>query len=245
MRTLLIEDDMDCLAMLKQLIRKRLPEIEIIGIANNITDGLRLVKETLPELLIVDIELPDGVIFKLFDQLETIHFGVIFTSAHDKYGLKAIRYSALDYLLKPIDEDELVNAFRRAKEKIQQDSFQERIQNLVLNMGKDNPRIALPIKEGFEFVNINDIMRCEAMGNYTLVHAVSERKFVCTNLMKNYEELLPDNSFFRVHNSHIINIHYVKKFHREGRGGFVELEDGSVVEVAYRRKEEFLAKFGL
>jgi two-component system, LytTR family, response regulator len=192
----------------------------------------------------MDIELSDGTVFELLDKLLTVDFGIIFTTAHDKYSLKAIRYSALDYLLKPVDTDELTAAFQKAKERVSQLSLNERLYNLLGNIGKNMHRIALPVKEGFDFVNVEDIIRCEALNNYTSVFISSGKKYVCARTAKEFEELLPGQLFFRVHHAHIVNINFVKKYHKSGRGGYVELTDGTTVEVAYRRKEEFLSKFG-
>lgn len=117
----------------------------------------------------MDIELSDGTVFELLDKLLPVDFGIIFTTAHDKYSLKAIRYSALDYLLKPVDTDELTAAFQKAKERVSQLSLNERLYNLLGNIGKNMHRIALPVKEGLDFVNVDDIIRCEALNNYTSV----------------------------------------------------------------------------
>lgn len=242
--TVIIEDDRDSLALLKGYITSRLPEINIVGEAGTVELALPVLKATRPQLVFMDIELPDGTAFELLDRLLPVDFGIIFITAYDKYSLKAIRYSALDYLQKPLDTDELVAAFQKAKEKVSQVKLNERLDNLLRNLEKNTHRIALPVKEGFDFVNVEDIVRCEAVNNYTSLFINSGKKYVCSRTAKEFEELLPEHLFFRVHYSHIVNINFVKKYYKSGRGGYVELSDGTTVEVAYRRKDEFLAKFG-
>jgi two-component system, LytTR family, response regulator len=172
---------------------------------------------------------------------------VIFITAFDEYSLKAIKYSALDYLLKPVNIEELKVAVLKAEERIAARNTDSRIENLLYNLRKPQPdlqKIALPSKEGYIFILLTDIIRCESKTGYTTFYVDGMDKIVSSRNIKEYEPLLPTEIFFRIHNSHIINLNHVKKYHR-GRGGYIEMDDGAMIEVATRRKDEFLARFGL
>ena len=175
-----------------------------------------------------------------------INFEIIFITAFDAYTLKAFKYSALDYLLKPVSIDELKTAVLKAKERIRVKNINVQLQNLLFNINKPNSslqKIALPNNDGLVFIQLSEIIRFEAKGGYTYVHCTDNQKYVSSRIIKEYEEILPTDIFFRIHNSHIINLNYVKKYHK-GRGGLIEMSDSALIEVATRRKEEFLGKFG-
>jgi two-component system LytT family response regulator len=176
-----------------------------------------------------------------------IDFEIIFITAFDAYTLKAFKYSALDYLLKPVSIDELKMAVQKAKDRIRAKNINVQLQNLMFNINRPNSslqKIALPNNDGLVFVQLSEIIRFEAKGGYTYVHANDNQKYVSSRIIKEYEEILPPDLFFRIHNSHIINLNFVKKYHR-GRGGLIEMSDNVLIEVATRRKDEFLARFGI
>jgi two-component system LytT family response regulator len=176
-----------------------------------------------------------------------IDFEVIFVTAFDKYMLQALKYSALDFLLKPVNIDELKNAVKNAEVRIRKNSINQQLQVLLDNFKKPEPglkKIAVPTVDGFDFVLVSDIIRCEAHGAYTKIHINNSRQVLVSKPLKDYEALLPDDLFFRIHSSNLINLNYIKKYNR-GRGGLIELDDGSVIEVAARRKDEFLKRLGL
>jgi len=171
---------------------------------------------------------------------------VIFVTAFDKYMLQALKYSALDFLLKPVNIEELKNAVKNAEVRIRKNSINQQLQVLLENFKKTEPglkKIAVPTVDGFDFVLVSDIIRCEAHGAYTKIHINNSRQVLVSKPLKDYEALLPEDLFFRIHASNLINLNYIKKYNR-GRGGLVELDDGSVIEVAARRKDEFLKRFG-
>jgi len=240
-----IEDEIDHAVLLQRLINENLPSLKMVGEGSNIANGFSLIKKKNPDIVFLDIELPDGNAFDLLDKLMPVNFEIIFTTAHNEYMLKAIRYSALDYLLKPVEAGELVAAVKKASEKLDQ-SLNHRLTNLLYNLRKSDEfhRIALPVKDGFEFVDINEVIRCESADNCTVVFTKSGKKYISSKTTKDFEQLLPLTKFFRIHHSEIINTDFVKKYYKEGRGGYVELLDGTTLPVAYRRKDDFLAKFG-
>ena len=240
-----IEDEIDHAVLLQRLINENLPFLNMVGEGSNIANGFSLIKKKNPAIVFLDIELPDGNAFDLLDKLMPVNFEIIFTTAHNEYMLKAIRYSALDYLLKPVEAGELVAAVKKASEKLDQ-SLNHRLSNLLYNLRKSDEfhRIALPVKDGFEFVDINEVVRCESADNCTIVFTKSGKKYISSKTTKDFEQLLPLTKFFRIHHSEIINTDFVKKYYKEGRGGYVELLDGTTLPVAYRRKDDFLAKFG-
>lgn len=243
---LIIDDEPKNIRILQGLLEESCPEVTVTGEAVSAESAIPLIHEKQPDLVFLDIEMPYGNAFDLLDKIMPVNFEIIFITAFDDYTLKAFKYSALDYLLKPVSIDELKNAVRKAKEKIRVKNINQQLQNLLFNINKTNSslqKIALPCKDGLVFVLLTDIIRFEAKAGYTNVFAVTHQKYVSSRSIKEYEEILPDDIFFRIHNSHIINLNWVKKYHK-GRGGLIEMSDGAMIEVATRRKDEFLARFG-
>lgn len=246
-RAILIDDEPKNNRILKLMLEEFCPNVIIAGQADNAADGVTLIKEVSPDLVFLDIEMPYGSGFDLLDQLKPVHFEIIFITAFNNYSLKAIKYSALDYLLKPVNIDELIIAVNKASEKVASKHINARIENLLYNLKKPQAgvqKIALPSKEGYIFVLLSDIIRCESKTGYTTFYLKDMEKVVSSKNIKEYEPLLTNDIFFRVHNSHIVNLSYIKKYHR-GRGGYIEMEDGTMIEVATRRKDELMARFGL
>jgi two-component system, LytTR family, response regulator len=246
MRALIIDDEPKNVRILKKLLEDYCPQVVVTGEAGDARVAYTTIRELKPELVFLDIEMPYGNAFDLLDKLMPVDFEIIFITAFDDYTLKAFKYSALDYLLKPVDIDELKAAVKKTTEKIAGKNINLQLGNLLSNL-KNNQvtlqKIALPSADGIIFINVEEIIRCEANGNYTIIYADSKEKITASKTIKDYEELLPPSIFCRIHNSHIINLNRIKKYHR-GRGGFVVMDDGTSIEVASRRRDEFLAKFG-
>jgi two-component system, LytTR family, response regulator len=246
MRALIIDDEPKNVRILKKLLEDYCPQIVVAGEAGDARVAYTTIRELKPELVFLDIEMPYGNAFDLLDKLLPVDFEIIFITAFDDYTLKAFKYSALDYLLKPVDIDELKAAVKKAAEKISGKNINLQLGNLLSNLKNNQAtlqKIALPSADGIIFINVEEIIRCEANGNYTIIYADSKEKITASKTIKDYEELLPPSIFCRIHNSHIINLNRIKKYHR-GRGGFVVMDDGTSIEVASRRRDEFLAKFG-
>lgn len=242
-RTVLVDDEADSVNVLRRLLESVTDDIAIVGTAEGVESATTLIRSLDPDLVFLDIEMIEGNAFDLLNRLQPLSFQVIFVTAFDDYALRAFKYSAVDYLLKPIDIDELraaVDKVRRSRSKVDM----SRIHVLLENMGNlqiSQQKLAVPTTEGLQFIAVSSIIRMEAKGNYTELFCDGGERFLAAKTIREYEELLPDSIFFRTHNSHIINLQKIRKY-LKGRGGFVTMEDGASVEIATRRREEFLGK---
>jgi two-component system LytT family response regulator len=242
----IIDDEPKNVKLMRSILTEFCPEVHVLGDAINSNDGKELIRQKKPELVFLDIEMPYGNGFDLLNALMPVDFEVIFVTAFDKYMLQALKYSALDYLLKPVNIDELKTSIQNAKVRIRRNSINQQLNVLLENFKKHEPglkKIAIPNAEGFDCALVDDIIRCEAQGAYTWIHLNDSKKILVCRPLKDYESLLPEDIFFRIHNSHLVNLNYIKRYNR-GRGGFIELDDGTIIEVATRRKDEFLNRFG-
>ncbi|MEL6629992.1 MAG: LytTR family DNA-binding domain-containing protein [Bacteroidota bacterium] len=249
-KALIIEDEKNSQELLQGLIQDYCEGVAVIAIAGSVSEGLAAIKTHKPDLVFLDIELPDGDGFQVLEKTEEKNFDVIFTTAYDQYATKAFKFSATDYLLKPVDIDELEAAVNRVKEKKTNGTGEDQsakldalIQNLK-NLQQPLKRIVLPTSNGFTVVNPEDIIRCESDRNYTFIFLMDGRKILVSRTIKEYDEMLSDHNFFRIHQSHLINLSYLKNYTR-GRGGYVELNDGTVLDVSARRKSEFLKRMSV
>lgn len=241
MNTVIIDDEKDCRQIVENLLNEHFPEIEICGQAASVEEGKNLIISESPDILLLDIELEDGNAFDLLASLSDHNFHVIFITAFEHYAIQAIRHSAIDYILKPVDPQAFVEAIEKVKRMNQNMGLLSRQIKVLLENRSDFNRIALPTVEGFRFVNIDDIIRCEAESNYTWFHLKNKEKILVTKTLKEYDETLSDKFFVRVHQSHLINIKYVEKYIK-GEGGSVVMADGTEVHVSRRRKDQFLRK---
>ncbi len=243
----IIEDEKNSQALLKELIEQYCGELEVVAIAGSVKKAIEAIETEKPSIIFLDIELPDGDGFQVLEYFEQPGFEIIFTTAYDQYAMRAFKFSAIDYLLKPVDIEELQEAVNRAIKKTQEGHSQDtndQIAALLRNIrGKQSElkRIVLPTSNGFTVVNPKDIIRCESDRNYTFIFLTDGRKILVSRTIKEYEELLEDYDFFRIHQSHLINLKYLKNYTR-GRGGYVELTDGTTLDVSARRKSEFLKR---
>ncbi|HEX9513496.1 MAG TPA: LytTR family DNA-binding domain-containing protein [Puia sp.] len=243
-RAVLIDDEIDSIRILQRLLETYCPEVMVVGKADGVETGIHTIQTAKPDLVLLDIEMTQGNAFDLLNQLQPINFQIIFVTAFDNYAIRAFKYSAIDYLLKPIDIDDLCAAVERVTQKIQGKSFLDQMQVLLHNVETfhlSQQKMAVPTLTGLIFVAIRDITRFEAKGSYTTIYLNNGEQIMATRNIKEYEDLLPAVIFCRIHNSHIINLHKIQKYHK-GRGGYVIMEDGSSIEVASRRREEFLRR---
>jgi two-component system LytT family response regulator len=243
LRTIIVEDELGGRNALKAIL-KNFEEITLIGEASNAIEAKELISELKPDLLLLDIEMPFKNGFDLLSDIPDRTFDVIFTTAYNSYAIKAIKFSAIDYLLKPVDPEELADAIARVFEKKKHNSYQPQLQieNLLDNLksiNKQNFKLSLPTSEGTLFIPIEDIVRCESDANYTRFFFKDGTKpVVVSKTLKEFEELLNDYGFCRVHNSHMINLKFIRRYIR-GEGGIVVMLDGTEVEVSRRKKEIF------
>ncbi|HEY4108762.1 LytTR family DNA-binding domain-containing protein [Puia sp.] len=243
-RTILVDDETDSISVLRLLLEKYCPKVSIAGTANGVDTAFALIGETRPDLVLLDIEMAQGNAFDLLNQLMPLSFQVIFVTAFDNYAIRAFKYSAVDYLLKPVDIDDLRDAISRVREKPATDDLARQMQILLENVGTlqmSQQKMAIPTINGLNFVPVQDILRFEAKGSYTVIYLASAEQVVATRTIKDYEDVLPETIFCRIHSSHIINLSRIHKY-QKGRGGTVIMEDGSIIEVASRRRDEFLRR---
>lgn len=238
----IVDDEEHCRTALSGILERRHPDIDLVGMAVNVPEGIKLVNEKQPKILFLDIEMGKQTGFDLLQALGPDQPHVIFTTAHEGYAVKAIRFSALDYLLKPVDPDELSIAIGKATEAMRTpqspDQFMALLKNLTQPSGPDK-RIALPVSDGLEMVNVDEILYCESDSNYTVVHQKEKKRLVISRTLKEFEDMLDPAQFIRVHHSHLINVKHVKKYIR-GEGGEVIMVDGTNVAVSRRKKQELM-----
>jgi len=246
MKALIIEDEQKSREMLAALIKKNFPTINVVGLGKNVEEGVALIKSLQPDLLFLDISMPDGTGFDVLEKVQGLKFDIIFTTATDKHALKAIKYSACDYLLKPIDVDELKIAVDKLLQKKSQTSLpsMENLQFLIQNLKRSDDnysKITLPTGNAYEIINIKDIIRCEADGSYTNFFLSGGKKLMVSASLKHYEDLLPANDFIRIHHHHLINMNHVVRFLKVD-GGYAIMSDDSQLEISRRKKDAFLEK---
>ena len=245
-KTIIVEDEEKYTRILKKMLLENCPQIEIVGEASDIESAFELINETNPDLVLLDIVLPNGTAFDLLDRLMPINFEIIFITSYDSYSFKAIKYSALDYLLKPVNIKELQTATKKAIKKISGKYINQQLDLLMSNIktvqNNKNHKLAVPTVEGFVFILMIDIIRCEAKGTYTYIYTKNKDIIISSKNIKEYEEILPKLNFFRIHNSHLINTDRILRYNK-GRGGTVTMEDGTQIEVASRRRSDFLNMF--
>lgn len=246
LKAILIDDEKIARETLEAYLKKYCPKIEVLALCENIQKGLIAIELHQPDVVFLDVEMPFGNAFDLLEQCKNINFETIFVTAFSHYALKALNQSASYYLLKPIDITELIKAVEKiadAKEKKNWNNSHTQllVENLKTTQ-KTKHKIALPLLEGFEFVQIQDIIRCQANDNFTDMILKDGRKLMICRTLKFYEELLSENGFVRIHKSHLVNIAFAIRY-LKGKGGQLEMLDKSVLDVSPTKKQELLAFF--
>jgi two-component system, LytTR family, response regulator len=240
----IIDDEQKNVSMLTGMLHDYCPQVSILGSANNAAAGKKLIEEVKPQLVFLDVEMPYGSGFDLLQSMPHLESEVIFITAFDQYALTAFRYAALDYLLKPVNIEQLQASLMRAEQRIKEKNTTHNYELLLHNLDeKDAAKraIALSDKGQQHFIELNDIKYIIADGSYTHIYT-AKRTFVSTKNLKDYEQMLPPAMFCRIHHGHLVNVKHVDKL-QKGRGGAVVMKDGKILEVAVRRKEEFLKMF--
>ena len=239
-RILLIDDEPPCRDALRIFLRTGCPEARIIGEASSLGEASLLLSDASPDLLLLDVDLGDGTGFDLLDRFPLPAFKVIFTTAHDEFALRAFRYSALDYLLKPVDPEELVSAVRKAAASGNPTQHHRQLEQLRHNTStRSFDRITLNTGDGLLFVGIEEIMRLEAQGNYSFVFLENGERHLAAQSLAGFEEMLPTPLFFRAHQSHVVNTKFVRKLAKDD-GDNLLMTDKAVIPLARRRKEAFV-----
>jgi two-component system, LytTR family, response regulator len=241
-RTVLVDDELASIRILKDLLKAHCPEVEIIGEADSVHAALAVIAASSPDLVLLDISINDKTAFDLLNGLDNIEFQIIFVTAWDNHAVQAFKYSAVDYLLKPVDATDLQRAIKKVVKRSYEKEVMENLKVLQENIHAlqlSQQKMAIPTIHGLSFILLRDILRLEANGPCTIIYLSNGEPLTSTRIIREYEELLPGNIFYRVHNTHIINLNKVQNYHK-GRGGYVLMEDGTSIEVAFRRREDFL-----
>ncbi len=243
-RAILVDDEKHCLETLSWQLSKFCPEVEVVATSDNAEKALGILRETEIDLVFLDIEMPVMNGFELLQHFKQVPFEIIFTTAYDIFAVKAFKFSALDYLLKPIDKDELLLAVNKAinkKQPILPEQLNILFQNLYQQTHSSN-KIALPTMEGLEFISASDIVFCQSDGNYTHIFMLDGSRYLISRTLKETEELLEGHKFLRVHHSYTINLDHIRKYVK-GDGGYVIMSNRATINVSRSRKDELLRMF--
>jgi two-component system LytT family response regulator len=239
---IIVDDEKPQQEILTGMLAKSFPNYKLNTICSSVDEGIKKIKELKPQLVFLDVQMPPKTGFDLLTEIGQINFEVIFTTSFEHFAIKAFKFSAIDYLLKPFSEDELAIALKKFEAKNAVQNSLQHVQNLLMNINmntSDKARIALPTMTGFVFAQVNQIIRCESDNNYTTFYFEDKSHLMVSKTLKDCEELLSEFNFFRVHASHLINMTYIKEYIK-GDGGQVKMADNSFVDVSRRKKEDFL-----
>lgn len=239
-RTVIIDDENKAREAIREMLNIYFDEIEIVGEADDVLSGIQLIKAVQPDLVFLDIKMPDGSGFDLLNRIDKKEFSLIFLTAYDEYALQAFKFSAIDYLVKPLDPDDLTRAMDRVKRyrEIDRKNLTDLLENLK-TIKKDSKKLVLKTAESIFLVNISDIIRCESMGNYTKFFFANQKPVLVSHTLKEYDEMLSEYQFFRVHQTHLVNLHHIIRLDKAD-GGVLVLDENQTVPVSTRKKEALL-----
>lgn len=242
---IIVDDELKSRESLQILLQDFCDHVEVLAVCQGVTEAVEVIKKYNPELVFLDIQMQRETGFDLLTKFSTINFEVVFTTAYSEYAIKAFKFSAIDYLLKPIDVSELQQALEKVRKKLKND-ISGRLEQLIHNLkpaGNQKYRLALPTGDGLIFVTVEEILYCEADSNYTTIHLLNGKSHLVSRTLKEYEELLSGHDFFRIHNSTLINLNFIKNYVR-GEGGYVVMSNDKALDVSKRKKEAFLSRIG-
>jgi two-component system LytT family response regulator len=245
LKCIIVDDEKKSRESLQILVNDFCDNSKVVALCQSVAEAIQAIDEHKPHVVFLDIQMQGETGFDLLDQLKKVDFEIIFTTAYSEYAIKAFKFAAIDYLLKPIDIEELKRALSKVEKKVN-GNFSTRLEELVQNLkGTNNHRfkLALPSSEGLVFVKVQEIIHCEASGNYTNIFMDNGKKHVVSRTLKEYEDMLVDQDFFRIHNSYLINLNAIKKYVR-GEGGYVVMNNDQSLDVSKRKKESFLIRIG-
>ena len=244
-KSIIVDDELKSRESLQILLTDFCENVTVEALCQNVEEGIQAIDTHKPDVVFLDIQMQRETGFDLLAKLENIEFEVVFTTAHSEYAIKAFQFSAIDYLLKPIDIEELKRSVNKIEKKLNAD-ISVRLENLIQNLKPaQNPikKIALPTADGLLFVKIDDILYCVASSNYTEFFVNDGKSYLVSRTLKEYDEMLSDFNFSRIHNSYLINLNAIKKYVR-GEGGYVIMNNDVSLDVSKRKKEGFLKKLG-
>lgn len=240
LKVVIIDDDASARNFIEKIIVSNFKDLKVVSKAINVETGLQAIKEHSPDIVFLDVDMPDGSGFELLQKLSEINFKLIFVTAHSEFAIKAIKFNALDYILKPIDVSELKEAIIKTKKITKKEDENLKISAILnnLNNNSTNKKIVLNTSDNIYVVNTKEIVKCSSEGNYTTFHLDNKQKIVISKTLKEYENLLSDYGFIRVHRSYLININFVEKYSKEDN--ILHMKDNSQIPVSYRKKDELL-----
>jgi two-component system LytT family response regulator len=242
-KAIIVDDESGARETLAGLLERFCPEVDVVAQAGTIDEAIQVISNNQKDLVFLDIEMPFGNSFDILESLENIDFEVIFITAHDQYAIEAFKFSAVDYLLKPVKIKDLKNAVEKVvKRRAVLHEKNQKVKVLINNMNTQILKLVLPTINGFHVVDINQILRCEGDRNYTRFVFINGEKILVSKTMKEFEDLLTKHGFFRIHQSFLVNLSQIKKYNR-GQGGEVEMSDGEMIPVSRSKKEAFLKLF--
>jgi two-component system LytT family response regulator len=243
LKAFIIDDELQSCNFLHKMLLEYFPEVIVSGDASNIEKGLQGIREYQPDIVFLDIQMKGETGFDLLNKLDKIDFSLIFTTAYDQYAIKAFRFNAIDYLLKPVMTNELIDAVNKVKQRTHSPTAsKEQVDQLyrdIKNPDKIPDKIAVPTNEGFIVIPINEIIYCHANSNYTEFYLTDKKSVLSSYTLKQYDEILTTQSFFRAHRSYLINLAHVKMY-RKGEGGEIVMSNGHEIELSRKHKSEFL-----
>lgn len=243
-RTVIIDDEIGAREAISDMIKIYCSEIEIIGEADSVLTGLQLIKQEQPDLIFLDIKMKDGTGFDLLNRVSNKEFAIVFLTAYDEYAIKAFKFSAIDYLLKPLDPDDLIKTLNKVSKYLNFEKQQlSQLINNLNSIKKESKKMVLKTMESIFLINIPDIIRCEATGNYTRFILKNQKPVLVSKTLKEYDELLKEYHFFRVHQSHLVNLNHIIRMDKAD-GGTLVMVDKQSVPVSTRRKEALIKAMG-
>jgi two-component system LytT family response regulator len=243
LNAIIVDDEPYCCEILAAMLETECPQVNVVSACNNAETAIAAIEKHSPEIVFLDVEMPRMNGFEMLEKLPSINFHIIFTTSYDQYALKAIRFSALDYLLKPVDREELKRAVQKAGDRVQV-PIPQQLQLLLEKIKQPSQsinKIALPTIEGLQMIAIDSIIYCESDDNYTRIYLKNKKKLLVTRSLKELEEMLESYSFLRIHRSYLANLNETEKYIK-GEGGYLIMSDGSHVDVSKNRKELLLQK---
>lgn len=241
-RAVIAEDEPRNIVILKNILEKHCEGVEVVGTAADVKTAVEIIKKTEPDVLFLDIEMPPNKGFEVLEQFPTVNFDVIFTTAHEEYALQAIKFAALDYLLKPINIEELRAALAKVKVdrhgKGQSNELAAILKEYLRDKENSFSKIVIPSNDGYNVIDLKNILYCEACDSYTKIHTDEKKMFLISKPLKEYDELLSDKGFYRVHKSFLVNVHHIRKIIK-GVGAAVIMSDDTNIPISMRKKDEF------
>ncbi|MEM9076371.1 MAG: LytTR family DNA-binding domain-containing protein [Bacteroidota bacterium] len=241
---IIVDDEQHCIDRLLKLLEEHSEVLHVIGTRGSVEEAQKFIESENPDIVFLDVHLNDKTGFDVLTQLKEVNFEVVFTTAFDNYAIRAFKFSALDYLLKPLDPKDLKASIERTIAHNKLKTTSQRVETLLYNLCKNihqDKRLAVPTLEGLIMIDIKNIVYLQSDANYTHIHILPSKKITAPKTLKYFEDVLDEHLFFRIHKSHLVNLSFINSY-LKGKGGYVVLSDGTKLEVAVRRKEELLKK---